>query len=233
MYQKVHRDMRTEMIGGLSAALAHELIQPLGAILSNAEFAHELLRGQNPDLAEIGAAIDDIILDNSRAVNLVQSVKAVFQRSLVEKRSLDIKEVLFDVNRITAPDAAKRGIAMRVDVPAMLPAVTGNKTQLTQALMNLVLNAFDAMSENNGFARELVIRASQRELDQVCVTVCDSGSGIEPEAYPRLFDPFSLLNPWEGYGPRHSSFRSSKSPRAAASKSKPRSWNDDGNQFAG
>jgi len=194
-HQNVHRDIRTEMMARMTAALTHELNQPLGAILTNAEAARQMLGDQNPDLREITAAIDDIIRDNSRAVNVVQSIRALFQGESIEMTSLDIREVLDDVGGIARQDAAQKRIAMHIDTSAVPMTVVGNKAQLIQALLNLVLNAFDAMCDSDEHAREITFSARRLEFDRVRVTVRDTGSGIDPEAIPRVFDPFFTTKP--------------------------------------
>jgi signal transduction histidine kinase len=195
MYGEVHLDARAQLMGGLTAALAHELNQPLGAILSNAQSARRLLDTKNPDLEEVKAAIEDIVLDNSRAVDTVQNVRAIFQRDAAEMTSVDLEGILHDVDRIVRADAALRGITVRLDVPASLPPVVGNRTLLVQALMNLILNAFEAISENDDCGRKVQISARQHEKGRVHVAVRDSGKGIDPEIMPRLFDAFFTTKP--------------------------------------
>jgi signal transduction histidine kinase len=102
---------------------------------------------------------------------------------------------LHDVDRIVRADAALRGITVRLDVPASLPPVVGNRTLLVQALMNLILNAFEAISENDDCGRKVQISARQHEKGRVHVAVRDSGKGIDPEIMPRLFDAFFTTKP--------------------------------------
>jgi signal transduction histidine kinase len=195
MYGKVHLDGRAELMGGLTAALAHELNQPLGAIRSNAQAARRLLDAKKPDLEEVKAAIEDIVRDNSRAVDTVQNVRAIFQRDAVEVSSIDLGEILHDVGRIVTTEAALKGITVRLDLPSSLPTVIGNKNQLIQALMNLILNAFEAICENDDRGRKVEISARQREPGRVHIAVRDSGKGIDLEIMPRLFDAFFTTKP--------------------------------------
>ena len=195
MYGEAHLGARAEIMGGLTAALAHELNQPLGAIRSNAQAARRLLGARKFDLEEVKAAIEDIIRDNSRAVDTVQNVRAIFQRDAVDMTLVDLEGILHDVNRIVRADAELQGITIHLDVPASLPPVFGNKTQLIQALMNLILNAFEAMDENDVARRDIEISAGQREPGSVHVAVRDSGKGIDLEIMPRLFDAFFTTKP--------------------------------------
>ena len=190
MFREVHADGHAQLMGGLTAALAHELNQPLGAVQSNAQAARRFLSTPTRDLAEAKAAIEDIIRDTSRAVDTVQNVRAIFQRDASAMSSVDLGELLHDVARIVSADAALQGITVRFEVPAAVPPVVGNRTQLIQALMNLVLNAFEAISENNDRVREVEVCARQREPGRVHVAVRDSGKGIDPETMPQLFDAF-------------------------------------------
>jgi signal transduction histidine kinase len=195
IYGEAFVDVRAEVMAGLTAALAHEMNQPLGAIRSNAQAARRLLGAQKPDLEEVKAAIEDILRDNSRAVDTVQNIRAIFQRDAAEMSSVNLWEMLYDVGRIVRTEAALKGITVHLDLPASLPTVVGNKTLLLQALMNLILNAFEAMDENDNRRRMVEISAGQREPGRVHVAVRDSGKGIDPEIMPRLFDAFFTTKP--------------------------------------
>jgi PAS domain S-box-containing protein len=195
---------RTETMGGLTASLAHELNQPLGAVRTNAQAARRLLAGKRPEsLPEVKAAIEDIIADiiedNTRAAEIIRNVRALFQRGKVEMSRVDLHQILYDTERIVRADAIMKNVTLRLDLPASLPTVIGNRTQLVEALMNLVLNAFDSVCESADGPREVEIRASQPEPRQIHVSVRDSGKGIEPDVMPRLFDAFFTTKP-QGMG---------------------------------
>ena len=176
-------------IGEMTASLAHELNQPLGAILNNARAARRLLAAKTPDLAEVDSALDDIVRDDARAVEIVQHVRAIFRQSEAKTSYVDIKELLTDVTRIVSTDARMKNISLSMEQPDSLPLVRGDKTLLTQAIINLVLNAFDSVCETD-WPRVVVISAGQSEPGTVLVSVRDSGKGIDPSVMPRLFDPF-------------------------------------------
>jgi len=176
-------------MGELTASLAHELNQPLGAILNNARAARRLLASKTPDLTEIDSALDDIIRDDARAVEIVRDVRAMFQRGEAKTSSVDVKELLLDVNRIVSADARMKNISLLIDVSDSLPPVQGDKVHLTQAVLNLVFNAFDSVCESDG-PREVGLLADRHEPSHVHVSVRDSGKGIDSNVMPHLFEPF-------------------------------------------
>ncbi len=196
---EVRQASRTEMMGGLTASLAHELNQPLAAVRSNAQAARRLLAAKRPELEEVKAAIDDVIQDNARAAETIRNVRALFQREGVQMSPVDLRQIVCDVERIVRADAALKNVTLRLDLPSTLPTVIGSRTQLIEALMNLVLNAFDSVCESVDGPREVEMRASQAEARDIHVSVRDSGKGIEPEVMPRLFDAFFTTKP-QGMG---------------------------------
>ncbi len=176
-------------MGELTAALAHELNQPLTAILSNSEAALQLLTAKSPDLEEVAVALEEVVRDNTRAVEIIRNVRALFQRGKMKTASVDVGEVLLDVHRIVSTDPRIKNITLLMEVPESLPFIRGDKTHLTQAVLNLVLNAFDSVCESDG-PREVGLRVGVNEPHHVQVSVRDSGKGIDSKIMPHLFDPF-------------------------------------------
>jgi signal transduction histidine kinase len=176
-------------MGELTASLAHELNQPLGAVLNNAAAARRLLKAETPDLTEIDGALDDIIRANLRAVDIIKNVRALFQRGAARTLPVDFLELLHDVSRMVTADARMKDISWSMELPHSLPLVQGDKTHLTQAVLNLVLNAFDSVCESEG-KREVVLRAGHEKPNHIHVSVQDSGMGIDPKVMPRLFEAF-------------------------------------------
>jgi signal transduction histidine kinase len=191
MYGEAHLDARAELMSGVTAALAHQLNQPLERIDTNAQAARRLLGVPEPDLIKVKAAIEGIIRDNSQGTDIVRNFTTTFQRHPAQTASVDLEEILHDVERIVRQDATQKKIAVRFDLPAPLPLVVGNRTQLIQVLMNLIQNALEAMCdrEDHEGMREVEISAKQREPRRVQVAVRDSGKGIDSEILPRIFEP--------------------------------------------
>jgi signal transduction histidine kinase len=191
MYGEAHLDARAELMGGVTAALAHELNQPLETIDINAQTARRLLSAPKPDLLNAKAAVEGVIRNNSQVVDIVRNLTTTFQGHAAQTASVDLEEILHDVERIVTQDAAHKEIAVRFDLPVSLPLVVGNRTQLVQVLMNLIQNALEAICDNEDHEgmREVVISARQREPRRVHVAVRDSGKGIDSEILPRMFEP--------------------------------------------
>jgi signal transduction histidine kinase len=188
--EEMRQVSRVATMGELTVSLAHELNQPLGAIMNNAQAARRMLTSERPDLQEIGAALDDVVRDNARAVEIVAQVRTLFQRGDAQKSQVDLKHVLLDIESLLRHEALLKGISLRLVMPEALPSMVGQRTQLMQLLLNLVLNAFDAVSESEAAKREVEIRASYNGAGCIKVAVHDSGIGIDPKNMPRLFDAF-------------------------------------------
>jgi signal transduction histidine kinase len=178
------------MMGELTASLAHELNQPLGAVLTNARAARRLLDGRHPDLREVGEALDDIVRDNSRAVETIRQLRGLFQRGEAQMLPVDIRDVFRDVERIAQPDANSNRVNLEVDMGTSRSIVLGDRTQITQAILNLVTNAIDAVCEANEGPRTVTLNAIEIEERSLNIVVCDTGIGIDADIVPKLFDPF-------------------------------------------
>ncbi|MBV8136484.1 MAG: GAF domain-containing protein [Deltaproteobacteria bacterium] len=192
--EELRRASQVMTMGELTASLAHELNQPLGAISNNAKAAQRMLTARTPDLAEVDAALDDIVRDDARAVDIVKNVRAMFQRGEAKMSPVDVREFLLDVARIVTADARLKDISWSIQLPDSLPLVRGDKTHLTQAVLNLVLNAFDSVCDGDG-EREVVLHVGQQGPNEIHVSVRDSGRGIDATVMPRLFEPFFTTKP--------------------------------------
>ncbi len=192
---EMRQTSRIATMGELTASLAHELSQPLGAILSNAQAAQRFLAAKKPDFAEVEAAIADIIRDNSRAVQTLRNVRALFQREQIEMSPVDPRLVLLEAERVLRVEASSKGISIELDLPASLPAVVGNRAQLLEVLMNLATNAFDSICDDGDGRRVVSLSARHSGDGRVQIAVRDSGKGIDPEVMPRLFDAFFTTKP--------------------------------------
>ena len=186
---------RVSTLSELSGSLAHELNQPLGAILRNAEAAAMLLAAPEPDLAELRAIIADIHSDDRRAGAIIQRMRAFLSRNSLELQRVSLHELVQDVLALVRSDAAARHVTIESAVPESLPAVTGDRVQISQVLLNLLVNGIDAVCDSTSRARKVVIDARPGDGRTVEVTVADSGRGIAPDVLPRVFDPFVTTKP--------------------------------------
>ena len=180
-------------MGELSASITHQLNHPIAAILSNAEAIESILQSAPPDLEEIRTATKEIIQDSLRATETIKGLRAFFHKGTVESVPLDVTDVVREVVRIVRSDALFRNISLKFEAPPSEPYVTGDRVQLQHAILNLVLNAFDAVSEVVG-ERE-VSTSIVVDGDQVKVTVSDTGVGIHPASISHLFEPFYTTKP--------------------------------------
>jgi two-component system sensor kinase FixL len=178
------------MLGQLSSALAHELSQPLSAIQQNTETARILLTRDPVDMDEVRAIIDDVLRDDRRAAEVVQRLRAWLKQGQMHLEALGLHELAQDVLALVRSDAALKHVALECAVPRALPRVFGDRVQLSQVLLNLVMNAIDAMMEANDVPRRVLVEAIVGG-DRCCeISVSDSGPGIPPDALDRIFDPF-------------------------------------------
>ncbi len=195
---------RVSMLGQLSSALAHELSQPLAAILRNSEAAEMMLRGEAPDLDELRAIIKDIHGDDRRAAEVIARLKNLLKRRHLAFESIAIDELLNEVNALVRPDAVARRVMLECAVEPGLPPVSGDRVHLLQVLINLIINGMDAIIEGKGIEpdqpRGLVrIAARPAATRAVELSVIDSGTGISPLSLSRLFEPFFTTKP-DGMG---------------------------------
>ena len=181
--------MRVSTLGQLSASIAHQLNQPLSAILSNAEAASQLLARDPLDLRELREICDDIVRSDHRAVEVIRRLTALFRRSEAPLEPVDVNTLLRETLELTRTELLMRHVSLVTDFAPDLPAVDGGRVQLQQVFLNLVVNAADAMEDTKETERELQVRTAAVGPD-VRVWVVDSGSGIIARDIERVFDPF-------------------------------------------
>lgn len=186
---------RVSMLGQMSSSLAHELAQPLSAILRNAEAASMLLESRSPDHEELKAIVTDIIRDDRRARDVIDRLRAMLKRRETDVQPVHGDSLLQDVAAIVRADAASRAISLEHVPSPDFPSVHGDRVQLSQVLLNLVLNAMDAVAGQPA-ARRHVILSSRRSADGgVDLCVEDSGPGVPADAARRIFEPFYTTKP--------------------------------------
>jgi two-component system, LuxR family, sensor kinase FixL len=179
---------RVAMLGELSGSLAHELNQPLAAILSNAQAAQRILARGAGNLDEIREILKDIVEDDKRAGEVIKRLRALFRKEELRYRPLEINDVVLDVLRLMRSDLSNRDVTVSTELAAGLPRVEGDPIQLQQVLLNLVMNGCDAMDGAPG-ERRLTLRTAAAD-GEVEVSVADRGPGIPPADLQRIFDPF-------------------------------------------
>jgi C4-dicarboxylate-specific signal transduction histidine kinase len=191
--EKLAHMTRLTTMGELAASLAHELKQPLAAIVTNGGACLRWLAHDRPNLDETVTAVQRIIRDANRAADVIVRTRALFRKSSTEKVRLDLAEVIREVLMLAHPEVVRHRIVVHESLAKDLPLVLGDRTQLQQVLLNLIVNGIQAMSEVTDRSRDLTIRAQPHELDAspvVLVAVEDSGIGLAPEALNRLFEAF-------------------------------------------
>jgi signal transduction histidine kinase len=186
---------RVSTMGHLASALAHEINQPLGAILRNAEAAELFLQREKPDLDELRAIVSDIRKDDQRAGGVIDRMRSLLQRRSLESSPLDVRELLEETVAIARPDARARSVRLSLELPARLPAVRGDRVHLQQVLLNLILNAMDAMAAGDNGERSVVVRATELQDGEVEVQVRDFGTGVPADKIGRVFEPFFTTKP--------------------------------------
>jgi PAS domain S-box-containing protein len=190
---------RVTTMGELAASIAHEVNQPLSAIVNNGSACLRWLNGAAPDLDEAREAARRIIRDGNRAGEVITRIRALLRKTDAEKARLDINQTIREVVKLTRNEAARKGVTLRMDLAADLPPVLGDRVQLQQVILNLVMNGVEAMASAPARQRELLIRSRQHESDKALVAVQDSGVGLDGQDLEKLFDAFYTTKP-QGMG---------------------------------
>jgi two-component system sensor kinase FixL len=185
---------RVTMLGQLSGSLAHELNQPLGAILRNTEAAELLLQEPSPDLEETRAILSDIGKDSQRAGAVIEGMRSMLERRQVEQNVIDLDGLVKEVIRLVQPDAGSRQARVVLEDSSSKLFVHGDRVQLQQVLLNLLLNALDAVADCAAGRRQITVRV-QNARTRVEVSVSDTGHGIPTDKLARIFEPFFTTKP--------------------------------------
>jgi signal transduction histidine kinase len=177
-------------LGALTASIAHEINQPLSGIMTNAGTCLELLGSDPPDLDRARETARRTIRDTERACEVIARLRALFGKQSGKKESVDLNGAAREVIALSMSDLHRRRVMLRTEFAEILPLVTGDRVQLQQVILNLLLNAAEAMSAVEDRPRQLVIRTESGAADQARLSVQDTGVGFEPHDAPRLFEAF-------------------------------------------
>ena len=180
---------RQATAGQLSASIAHELNQPLGAILNNAEAAALIIESPSPDLEEIKTIINDIKRDDQRASEVIKRLRRLLTRGGFDPQEVDLNEVVREVLQIVSAQAAARDVRLDSKLAQERLRVNGDRVQLQQVILNLVVNGIEAIAETPNGVREIVC-SSWASDGQAVVSIRDTGPGIPSDRLERLFEPF-------------------------------------------
>jgi signal transduction histidine kinase len=181
---------RSAAVGEMSASIAHEINQPLAAIVTNGSAGLRWLNNSTPNIAEASEAFKRIVSNGHRASQVVGTIRAMFKKDIQQKTPIDINDLVRDVLVLLHIELEEIDVAVKTVLADGIPPVLGDRTQLQQVILNLVRNAVDAMSAVNDRARTLHIRSECDDSGDVIVSIKDSGIGIDPENMDRIFEPF-------------------------------------------
>jgi len=181
---------RMTMLGELAGSLAHELNQPLTAILANAQAAQRFLADDEPDVEQVREILQDIVMDDERAGEVIHRLREMLRKGQPRRQPLDVNALVQEILKLVRSDLIIRGVSVSADFEPDLPPILADRVQLQQVMLNLMINGAEAMSGEGAHGRTLLIRTDQDEAGSVRLSVRDEGAGIPAEAMTRLFEPF-------------------------------------------
>jgi C4-dicarboxylate-specific signal transduction histidine kinase len=186
---------RLATVGQLSASVAHEVNQPIAAAVTNAHAALRWLGAQPPDTEEVRQALGRIISNGNRAGEVIGRIRALVKKAPPRKDNLQINEAIREVIALTHGDVVRSGVSLQTQLAEALPLIQGDRVQLQQVILNLMVNAIEAMSGVGDGLRELCISTAVARSADVLVTVRDSGPGLDPPSLERVFEAFYTTKP--------------------------------------
>jgi C4-dicarboxylate-specific signal transduction histidine kinase len=187
---EVARIARITTMGELAASIAHELNQPLGSIVMSGDVCLRWLARKPPDLDEARQAVESIIRDGTRASSVLVRIRGLLRRGERSRERLSINDVIRDVVALLDGELRRSGVDLRTEMPGNLPPVVVDRVLLQQVILNLMMNAMEAMRTVNDRVRVLCIRTEKKDSDSIVVLVQDSGAGLDPKHSNRMFEPF-------------------------------------------
>lgn len=190
---------RVFSMGELTSSIAHEISQPLTAVVTNGYACLEWLSAAPPNIEKARRTTENIIQDGTRAGAVLERIRSLFKKESFAQEWLDMNDVIGELTVFLHDEAIRRGISMRTELARDLPRVKGDRVQLQQVVLNLLMNGMDAMSGLAGGAKELVIGSRPHDSRAIVISVEDSGIGLRPEIENRIFEPFFTTKP-QGIG---------------------------------
>src|SRR6516165_6247836 len=198
-YSEVQNELahanRVATMGELSASIAHEVIQPIATTVTNAQVALRFLNAQPPNLEEAREALGATVRAGKRTTDVIEGIRALIKKAPPRKGALEINGAILEVIALTRGEILKNGVSVQTQLAEGLPLIQGDRVQLQQVILNLIVNAVEAMSAVGEGARELLISTGKDASGGVLVAVRDSGPGLNPETVARLFDAFYTTKP--------------------------------------
>jgi NO-binding membrane sensor protein with MHYT domain len=186
---------RVTAMGELAASISHEVMQPLGAGVTNAEAALRWLDAQPPDLDEVRQALGRAVNNGSRAAEIIGRIRSLIKKEPPRKDALEVNEAIVEVLAVTRGEVRKNNVSVQTQLAEGLPLIQGDRVQLQQVILNLIINAVEAMNGVSEGSHELLIGTGKDASGGVLVTVQDSGPGLNPESFEHLFESFYTTKP--------------------------------------
>jgi C4-dicarboxylate-specific signal transduction histidine kinase len=186
---------RVTTLGEMSASIAHEVNQPLAAIITNAEATLQLLSRDVPDIQDVRAGIAEVIKDANRASEVIQRIRDFSKKAHPQMMQLNVNEVVEEAVKLVRHEALRHGVTIRFEFASGLPPVRGDRIQLQQVIVNVAVNGIEAMTSVQDRERVLIVRTQRDQSDGILVAVADVGVGIEPENLNRVFGAFHTTKP--------------------------------------
>jgi PAS domain S-box-containing protein len=180
---------RVTTMGELAASLAHEIKQPISGAITNANVCLRKLGRDEPNLDEVRAGVTRIARDAQRAAEIIDKIRAQFEKGTPSQQTIDLGEMIPETVAILRDEAVRHNISIRTELAADLPQIVGDRLQLQQVVMNLIVNGIEAMKDTDG-TREIVIKSQRAENEQILISISDTGVGLPPQVAEKIFDPF-------------------------------------------
>jgi signal transduction histidine kinase len=178
------------MLGEFTSTVAHEVNQPLGAVVTNAQASLRWLNGSSPNLSEAREALERIIRDGNRASEVIKRIRSLLKNGKPARMQFPLDEMIGEIVALTEAEAQQRRVSLQTRLEPRLPHIVADRVQLQQVLLNLVMNSLDALSEVAERPRLITIEAKIESADSITIAVQDNGVGIDPQRMKEIFEPF-------------------------------------------